>query len=228
MKQIMKIGGMSAIGLTLIYIIGIVMNASMLDTSGITDPIELVQFMADHQGLMTAWITLLYVVFGIVLIPLTIALYELMMEKAGDRGLLAKTAAAFGFIWSGLVIASGMVHNIGMGTAIDMLAVNPEKAGDFFSVITSIHVGLGGGNEVPGAMWTLLISIAAIQTGLFKKWINGLGLIVGIAGILTIVPSLFDSVVMVFALGQMVWWIGLGLLMIRDKVFVGKPVFAGK
>lgn len=70
-----------------------------------------------------------------------------------------------------------MVHNVGMTMAIDMLAVNPEKAGDLFTLINSIHIGLGGGNEIPGAMWTLLVSIIALKHHLLKKWVNIIGTI---------------------------------------------------
>lgn len=214
MKNTRKIGGISAIILTVIYIVGIVMNATMLDTSGIKDPVELIYFMKEHAGLMYSWITLLYVVFGIVLVFVYVTIYEVLREK---DDYMAKIATSFGVIWSVLVIASGMVHNVGMTMAIDMLAVNPEKAGDLFTMINSIHIGLGGGNEIPGAIWTLLVSIIALKHHLFKKWVNITGIIVGIAGILTIVPSLFNSAVMVFALGQMVWWIGLGVLFVKEK-----------
>jgi hypothetical protein len=151
-------------------------------------------------------------VFGIVLVFLSLGLYE-YMRKYDEFG--AKLAVAFGLIWSVLVIASGMVHNVGMGMAIDLLSTNPTEAGSFFRMITGIHIGLGGGNEIPGALWTLIISLVALKKGLFAKWINILGIIVGVAGLLTIAPVLFDYTVMVFALGQMVWWIGLGIKLMK-------------
>jgi hypothetical protein len=215
MNKVQRIGGISAISLAIIYIIGIVMNFSMLDTSSIKDSVELVRFMESHEALMYIWITLLYVVFGIVLVALSLSIYEKLKEKS-EYG--AKLATSFGLIWAGLVIASGMIHNVGMGMAIKMLQTNPEGAGQFYGMINAIHVGLGGGNEIPGALWTLLISIIAIKYKLYSRWINDLGIIVGVAGILTIVPLLFDYTVMVFALGQMVWWVGLGIHMIRNRV----------
>ncbi|MCK8060921.1 MULTISPECIES: DUF4386 family protein [unclassified Fusibacter] len=212
--RINKIGGLTAIALTVIYLIGIVMNVTMLDTSSITDGVKLVEFMRDHEVLMYAWITLLYVVFGIILVVLSLAIHEKL--KVADV-FLSKVATAFGLIWAGLVIASGMVHNVGMGMAIDMLSTSPVEAGQFFKMINAIHIGLGGGNEINGAIWTLVISLIALKHGLFKKWINVLGMVVGIAGLLTIAPPLFDYAVMVFALGQMVWWIGLGVNMIKSE-----------
>lgn len=95
MKNKQKIGGLSAILLTVIYIVGIVMNATLLDTSGIKDPVELVYFMKEHVGLMYSWITLLYVVFGIVLVFVYVTIYELLRDK---DDYMAKIATAFGVI----------------------------------------------------------------------------------------------------------------------------------
>lgn len=208
-----KIGGFSAIGLTLIYLIGLVMNASMLDTSGISDPVELVRFMAQHESLMYLWITLLYVVFGIVLVFLSWVLHDKFKSHAP---FMSRVTLSFGLIWAVLVIASGMLHNVGMGMAIDMLDRAPLEAGSFFRVINGVHVGLGGGNEIPGAIWTFMIAIMSIKYIKFNKFINIAGLVVGIAGLLTIIPSLFDYTVMVFALGQMVWWVGMGISMLKS------------
>ncbi|GKT31354.1 DUF4386 family protein [Aduncisulcus paluster] len=103
-----------------------------------------------------------------------------------------------------------------------MLETDPQAAAQFYRIISDIHVGLGGGNEIAGAMWTLIISLVCLKQGLFKKWINIVGVIVGVAGLLTISPALFDYTVMVFALGQMLWWFGIGLDMVRSSGVQGK------
>lgn len=214
MKNIKKIGGLCAILLTLIYLIGIVMNATMLDTSSISDPIKLVEFVMKNEAAMLIWITLLYIVFGFVLSVLSISLYRLFKDT---DSLLNQVALGIGMMWSVLVIGSGMVHNIGMEAAIELFANSPEKAGELYRVIQTVHVGLGGGIEIVGAMWTLLVAVIGFRYNVFSRWANILGVIVGIAGILTIIPPLFDYVIMIFALGQMIWWIGIGINMIKDK-----------
>lgn len=212
MGKLYRKTGISAMILTLIYLVGIVMNLSMLDTSGIEDPVALVAFMGEHEALMYIWITLLYVVFGIVLVYFSLGIYDVLKKRAMSG---ARLALIFGLIWSVLVIASGMVHNVGMQMALELYESSPLEAGEFFRVINGIHIGLGGGNEIPGGIWTILISLAAVKSGYFKRWISLLGIVVGIAGVLTIVPVFFDIVVTIFALGQMIWWVALGVSLLK-------------
>ncbi|MEM8547042.1 MAG: hypothetical protein AAGF46_02645 [Pseudomonadota bacterium] len=46
------------------------------------------------------------------------------------------------------------------------------------------------------------------------RWLNGLGLVVGIAGVATIVPAL-TALGAVFGLTQIVWFIGVGVVPLR-------------
>jgi hypothetical protein len=41
---------------------------------------------------------------------------------------LAQTAAAFGIIWAGLLLATGMITNIGFRTVADLQATDPARA----------------------------------------------------------------------------------------------------
>jgi hypothetical protein len=75
---------------------------------------------------------------------------------------------------------------------------------------------LGGGTEIVGGLWTLLISWTALKAGVFPKALNYLGLLVGIAGIVTIVPNL-EGLTMFFGLGQIPWFIGLGVIFLKTK-----------
>ncbi len=207
-----KVGALSPVLLTLIYMVGLVMNFTMLDTTGISDSVGLIDFIAERQGLMYAWITLLYVVFGFVLIWLSVSLNVVLAEKDGK---MAQFVLILGVIWSGLLIASGMVHNVGMGLSIKWLPNDPVAAANAYAVVRMVQDGLGGGNEIVGALWTLAISFMGHRYGLFDRWVNIMGFIIGFAGVLTIVPAWFDTSVMVFALGQMVWWIGLSKGLMR-------------
>jgi hypothetical protein len=214
MKKTNTIGALSSIGLAIIYVVGALITFTLLDTTGITDSIKLVEFMKDHAGPMQVSITFMYVVFGFLLIVLSLVLNE-KLKTVNEYW--AKMATTIGLIWAGLLIASGMVHNVGMNMAIDLYSINPEEAGRFFRLITAIHIGLGGGNEIPGAMWTLLISLIGMKYRIYGMWIHVLGVIAGVAGLLTIIPALFDQTVMVFALGQVIWWIWLSVKMFKDK-----------
>jgi hypothetical protein len=63
---------------------------------------------------------------------------------------------------------------------------------------------------------TLLISLAALRSAKFPKWLNILGMLVGGVGILSIVPAL-NSLVGLFGLSQIVWFIGLGVTLLRPQ-----------
>jgi hypothetical protein len=76
--------------------------------------------------------------------------------------------------------------------------------------------GLGGGTEIVGGLWTLLISWAALRSGGLPRSLNNAGLVVGMAGILSAVPALGEAAVMVLGLGQIVWFAWLGLAMLRS------------
>ena len=61
-----------------------------------------------------------------------------------------------------------------------------------------------------------MLTWAALRTGKLPKALNYLGVLVGLAGILTVVPS-FDVLMDVFGLGQIAWFAWLGIVMLRNN-----------
>jgi hypothetical protein len=76
-----------------------------------------VAFLVDNQTIMYVWNMIIYVVFDVFLVVPALALYERL--KAGSPAMM-QTATAFALIWAGLVLASGMVFNVGTGVVIDL------------------------------------------------------------------------------------------------------------
>ena len=136
----------------------------------------------------------------------------------GSAPALSLTAAAFGLIWAGLIIASGnlMLHNIGVVAGLygHRPGAGSRRRGLRFS---PVEVGITSGNELVGSLWVLLLSVAALRTGQLNRALNTLGVVLGVAGMLTIVPALYDSLVMVFGPGMIVWSIWLGIVLLRQK-----------
>ncbi len=120
---------------------------------------------------------------------MTLALHE---RLDGKSSALARTATAFGIIWSVLVIASGMIYNVGMETVVDSTATNPEQAATVWLAIESVFNGLGGGVEVVGGIWVILLSMAALRSGTFARSLHYLGFVVGFAGVVSVVPALSE------------------------------------
>ena len=125
---------------------------------------------------MYLWYLTIYVVFGVFLVVLSLALYERL--KAGSPA-VAQTATAFGIIWAGLVIASGMVANVGTGVVVDLYSRDPAQAASLWLAVNSVVRGLGGGNEIVGGLWVLLVSWAALRAGELPRLLNYLGLVLG-------------------------------------------------
>ncbi len=151
------------------------------------------------------------VVAGVCLVVLALALYERL--KVGSPAMV-QTATAFGLIWASMVIAAGMVFNIGLGTVADLYGKDPAQAVTVWLAINSVFEGLEGGNVIFGSVWTLLISYAALRARGLTKALNYLGVVIGVAGLLTVVPAL-EVLVFVFGLGGIVWFVWLGIVMLR-------------
>lgn len=212
MKDLQKMGGLAALYEAVAYIVGMIFFIFLLDSSGVVDPVQKVALLVDNQALMYLITLVIYVVFGVCMVVLSLALHERL--KAGSPAMM-QTATAFGLIWAGVVIASGMIFNIGMGTVVDLYGTDPAQAGTVWLAIDSVFEGIGGGVEVLGGLWMLLISWAALRTGKLSKALNYIGVVIGLAGIITVVPALGELGGMIFGLGQIVWFLWLGIIMLR-------------
>jgi hypothetical protein len=213
MKDLQKMGGIAALYEAMVYVAAIVFFLFVVDYPSIVEPGQKVALLVDYQLSIYVMMLLAYVVFGLFLVVLALALYQRL--KAGSPA-MAQTATALGLIWAGLVIASGMVHNIGMGTVVDLYYTDPAQAALVWTAIDSVVNGLGGEMEIVGGLWTLLISGAALRAKALPRGLNYLGLVVGLAGILSAVPGLL-MLNGVFGLSQIVWFVWLGIVMLRSR-----------
>ena len=213
MKGLQKSAGISAISQGLIYITAFVYFGAFWSYPVDGSAAEKMVYMAENQLPFSIIYFLMYVVFGVLLAVLVIGLHERLKHTNNP---LVPIGSLFGVVWVGLVIASGMISNIGLAHAIDLMDVNPEKALDIWTTVSVITESIGGGNELVGGLWVLLISVAAIQEGWLPRALNYLGYLVGIAGIATIYPEeLFTEI---FGVSQIIWFIWLGIyLLTRDK-----------
>ena len=209
-----QIGGAAALGAAATFVFGFALFATMLSdyATGDPSPAESVAFLADHEATLYLWNLVILIVFGVLLVPVVLALYERVRPGAP---LLAQVAAAFGVIWAGLVIAAGMIANIGLGTVADLYATSPAHAESVWSALDTVQNGLGGGNEIVGGLWVLLVSRAAMATDALPRALSWLGIVAGAAGIVTVVPAL-EAVGAVFGLGLIAWFAWAGVVMLRS------------
>ena len=226
MKTLQKSGGYAALYLAIAYLIGLILFIVVLDYPGITDPAQKVALLVEKPMVIFATNLFMYVFFGVSLVVLSLALYDRL--KSGAPAMM-QAATAMGIIWAGSLIAAGMVSNAGIAPTVALYATDPTQAALSWQGIETVATGLGNGNgEILGGLFTLLVSLAALRGGALPRWLNILGLLVGAVGILTINPGLTD-LTGVFGMGQMVWYVWLGIVLLRDSkaaVAAGRP--AGK
>jgi len=211
LKKLQKIGGICAIIEALIYIFAFIIYGGVLVyPSENASAVEKLNFLTDNYLILSILNFISYVLFGILLAVLVLAIHQ-RLEKFSPYA--TKLTSTFGIIWVGLVIASGMIANIGLNSVIEIGIEEPENAMVIWSCITIISEGLGGGNEIVGGIWVLLLSLIALKRRLLSKPLIFLGIIVGTVGVLTIYPlGIFTEV---FGISQIIWFFWIGILMIR-------------
>lgn len=123
----------------------------------------------------------------------------------------------------------GAIKNIGrvagfLYIAIDIFALlslshiptDPSHAAKVWLATSSVFEGLVGRIEVLGGIWILLVTWGALLGGRLPRALNYLGLVIGVAGVLTVVPTL-EVLGIGFRLGEIVWGVWLGIVMLRGS-----------
>ncbi|MEZ9370177.1 DUF4386 family protein [Shewanella sp. 10N.286.51.B2] len=209
MNNIQKIAGVAALFEAVIYISAFIFFGAYWDYPVSAGDTQKLSYLIHHQSILSIVNFVMYVAFGLFLAILVIAIHQRMKTKAP---LLSQTATVFGIIWVGLVIASGMIANVGLAAVIDLSAQNPQQAMTLLMVINTIVEAFGGGNEIVGGLWVLLLSVAGLKAIELPKWLHYFGLLIGTVGVLTIYPA--EILTEIFGLSQIVWfsWLGMAML----------------
>lgn len=207
-----KAGAAAAFTAAATLVVGMVMYATLLvDFTTGSDPAAAVGFIADHHTTLYLWNLTITVVFGIALVPLVLALRERMTPA---ESLLPRAATVFGVMWAGLIIATGMIVNVGYESVLALNESDPAQAATVWAAIDTVANGTGGGNEIVGGVWVLLVTAATWQARTLPRWVCHLGLGTALAGLVTAVPGL-QAVGAVFGLSLIVWFVGVGTALLR-------------
>ena len=209
-------GGWASLVEAFTYLVGFGVAAAYLAPEGFTDaqddPAESLAFLLDHQAVLYAWYLVLYLVAGAALVVLVLGIHDRLENRTPT---LARTTTAFGLIWAGLLLASGMIALIGQRVAVELAATDRAEAVSTGSAVSVVQDALGRGIEIVGALWVLLVSAAAFRSSALPRGLVVVGVIVGLAGVLTLVPQLADAAA-IYGLGFIAWYLWAGLLLLRD------------
>jgi len=218
MKNLLKIGGIAALigGATNLFALGVF--AAILVPKGFSsgDPGKIVAFLADNQAFMRVFDIIIYLVFGVGMIFLSLALYDRL--KAGSPS-LAQAVSTFGLIYAVLVIVVGTLSINNVTTVVKLYSENPAQAASVWLTLDSVATGLGGGGgeTMINALWILYLSCVALKTKELSRVFNYFGLMVGVAGILTVLWTSLTMMAVVYGLGLIIWFIWLGIVLLHSK-----------
>lgn len=184
---------------------------------GSDDPGQAVAFFANNQVLMRILYQIQYLVFGATLIILSLALHERL--KAGSP-VLTQAVTTFGLLWSFLVIVIGTLAINNLNTVVKLYGENPAQATTVWLAFDSVETGLGGGGgeTIVNALWFLLLSWAALRVRELPRILNYLGVVIGVAGIISVVLASINLMA-VYGLGLIIWLVWLGIFMLRRSPF---------
>lgn len=207
-----RLGGAAALYLAASYLVAAAYFLVVVDFPSLVDPLDKVELFARHlTGLQLAYLAI-YVVFGLVLMTLAWALHD---RLAGAAPATMRFATGVALVWGGVLIASGMAMNAGMETVVALYQADPAGAATVWLAVESMTSGMSGGNgELLGGLWTLLVSWAAWRSRRLPFVLNMVGALAGALGVLSSVPGLTDLVA-AFGLTQLVWFVGVGVVLLR-------------
>jgi len=209
-----KVGGVAALYLALCYIAAMPFFLLVVDYLGATTAAQKVTMVVENYSSMYAMYLATYVVFGFALGVLALALYDRLKASAPST---ARVAAAVGLLWAGVLVAYGLIFTYGMTTVVDLAKTDLVQAQVTWRAIETVAMGLGGaGGEILGGLWVLLVSVVALRGGALPKALGWLGMVVGVAGVASVIPPL-NGAGIAFGLLQIVWFVWVGVALIATK-----------
>ena len=203
-------GGVAALYLVLTLLGAIPYFLLVVDYPSATTAADKIGLVVDHYASMYAVYLATYVLFGIAVGVLALALHD---RLHADDPVAARVATLIGLVWSFALVASGLIFAYGM-TTIEALAASDRAA--TWQAVEPVALALGGaGGELLGGLWVLLISLVVLRGSALPKALGWLGVLIGDGGLTSVVPTLARAAVG-FGLLQIVWFVWLGVVLLKS------------
>jgi hypothetical protein len=209
-----KAGGVAALYIALALLAAMPYFLLVVDYQGAQTAAEKVALVVANYASMYAMYLVTYVFYGFALGVLAFALYDRLKAHAPAT---MRAATAIGLLWSVALVTSGMVWNYGMTTIVALVKTDPAQAQLVWQSVEPIAEALGGaGGEILGGLWILLVSMVALRSGALPKLLGWFGVVIGVAGLSSVVPPLHDAAI-VFGLMLIAWLVWLGVALMTTK-----------
>lgn len=210
----LKAGGVAALYLALAYLAAMPYFLLVVDYPSASTAAEKVAMIVANYSSMYAMYLATYVLFGLALGVVALALYD---RLRADAPFVARVAAAVGLLWSIALVMSGLVSTYGMTTIEALAKTDSAQAALAWQAIEPVALGLGGaGGELLGGLWVLLVSLLVLRGGALSKAFGWFGVVIGAVGFASVVPPLHEAAI-AFGLLQIAWFVWLGLALMMTK-----------
>lgn len=213
-----RLGGFAGLTCAATYLFGFAFLVTLLAPLGYgtidIDAKAVVVFIDANPGLLILWNSVIYILNALALSVLVVVLHTRLKPATPEW---AAVTRALGLIWATLVLGAGMIGNVAVERAAHLFPTDPERAVEIWEALHAVELGLGGGNEIAGGVWILLVSLAGLIGRSIGKVAVGLGLLTGAGGLATLIPAIGDAAGAVFGLGAIAWFIAVGLGLAFDR-----------
>lgn len=210
-----RVGGVAALYMAFALLAAIPYFLLIVDyPSAVTAPDKVDLIVGHYPSLYVIYLAT-YVVFGLALAAVALAVHDRLDAGRGD--ITTRITTTVGLTWSAALVMSGLVFTYGISTIHDLAATDLAQAVASWQAIEPVALALGSaGGELLGGLWVLLVSVVGSRSGRLPRGLTWLGIVIGLAGLISVIPVLNDATI-IFGLLDIVWLSWLGVVLLRSE-----------
>lgn len=208
-RQFVQAGALSALGMALCYVALFVIYGAILPASSNVNVTDKINSISENRMLFKWTYLIGYVLFSgflCICIQVTHRLY------ASHSSLIINTASLFGIFWAVVLLSTAMIGLTHLELMHTSLQEDPSTTEILFHSASLLEESLGGGIELLGGVWVMLLGLGGLRYKLFSRAFSWFSILKGVVGICTLVLS--DSILReLFGITGIVWFVWLGTIL---------------